>query len=151
MIISDERRIASLMSKFSAPEVTTASSTATAGTNSSGTSGRGPTAAAATTTTGGGSSSTGSNKGTSGKTEPVYAGGIFSRLEAQFRAEQAARALALQGTQTRCVHNILLLSFKLYGRSSILLRRFLCVYILLDRCIHTVYNCGENLFLHNLL
>ena len=93
------------MSKFSAPEAATTatSSTATAGTNSSGTSGRGP-AVATTTTTGGGSSSTGSNKGT-GKTEPVYAGGIFSRLEAQFRAEQAARALALQGTQTRFIQN----------------------------------------------
>ena len=95
------------MSKFSGPEATTAAvpSTATAGTSSSGTSGRGPAAAA----TGGGSSSTGSNKGTS-KAESVYAGGIFSRLEAQFRAEQAARALTLQGTQTRCVHILLILN-----------------------------------------
>lgn len=72
------------MSKFSTPESSSTSS-----------SGRG-------TAAGAGSSSTG-NKSIS-KPEPVYAGGIFSRLEAQFRAQQAARALTLQSTQTRCVY-----------------------------------------------
>jgi len=33
--------------------------------------------------------------------EAGYAGGIFSWLEAQFRVQQAARALAQQSTQTR--------------------------------------------------
>ena len=53
-----------------------------------------------------GAAATGGSTGTKSisKTEPVYAGGIFSRLEAQFRAQQAARALTLQSTQTRCVH-----------------------------------------------
>ena len=84
----DERRIAHLMSKFSTPEASSSGS-------SSGS--RGMTTAAAA-----GSSSSG-GKTVSSKTEPVYAGGIFSRLEAQFRAQQAAKALALQGTQTRYV------------------------------------------------
>ena len=76
----DERRIAHLMSKFNSPEASSSSS-------------RG---------TGAGSSSSGSSGSkTINKTEAAYAGGIFSRLEAQFRAQQAARALSLQGTQTR--------------------------------------------------
>ena len=36
-----------------------------------------------------------------GKVNSGYAGGIFSRLEAQFRAQQAAKALAVQNTQTK--------------------------------------------------
>ncbi len=90
MLITDERRIAHLMSNFSVPEATI-SSIAVSSSSSSSSSSR-----ATAVATGGG-------KSTSNRTEPVYAGGIFSRLEAQFRAEQAAKALALQGTQTRCV------------------------------------------------
>ena len=81
--VSDERRIAHLMSKFNSPEAAA------------------PRGASSSTT------SSGTTKSIV-KAEPVYAGGIFSRLEAQFRAQQAARALALQNTQTRCVSLIII-------------------------------------------
>ena len=83
--VSDERRIAHLMSKFNSPE---AAAAAPRGTSSS-------------------TTSSGTTKSIV-KAEPVYAGGIFSRLEAQFRTQQAARALALQNTQTRCLSLIII-------------------------------------------
>ena len=33
--------------------------------------------------------------------EVAYAGGVFSRLEGQFRAQQAAKTMASQGQQSR--------------------------------------------------
>ena len=36
-----------------------------------------------------------------GKVRTDNTGGIFSRLEAQFRAQQAAKGLAVQSTQTK--------------------------------------------------
>ena len=78
-VCTDERRLVHLMSKLSSSIEVSSSSRATAGTLSGGK----------------------TKADTSG-----YAGGIFSRLEAQFRAQQATKALTLQSTQTRQVHKI---------------------------------------------
>ena len=76
----DERRIAHLMTKLNSIDVAASTSRPTAAT----------------------SSSSGGTKTVRAETD--YAGGIFSRLEAQFRAQQAARAMALQSTQTRYIN-----------------------------------------------
>ena len=74
---TDERRLAHLMSKLNSTEVSGSSATSSR------------------STIGGG------GKANSVKSEAPFAGGIFSRLDAQFRAQQAAKALSLQSTQTR--------------------------------------------------
>ena len=66
----DERRIAHLMSKFNSTELSSSSTAA----------------------------GSGSSKATR-TADTVYAGGIFSKLEVQFRAQQAAKALAHQTRQ----------------------------------------------------
>ena len=85
---ADERRLAHMMSKLNSS--TSSSRWTAAGPSSGGKSIR-------TDTAGSGGS---------------YAGGIFSRLEAQFRAQQTAKALALQSTQTRQVKCQLEIMFK---------------------------------------
>ena len=84
--VIDERRIALLEAKFGSQVVASSSLPSNRGTE-----------VAAL----GLSSGSTVNKTVTAKTEPVYAGGIYSRLEAQFRAQQTAKALALQGAQTR--------------------------------------------------
>ena len=81
---ADERRLAHMMSKLNSSTRASSSSR---------------TAAAGLPMASGGKSIRTDTTGSGGS----YAGGIFSRLEAQFRAQQTAKALALQATQTRQV------------------------------------------------
>lgn len=80
LLLADERRLAHLVSKLNSTEVI---------------------GSASSRPNQGGSGGTNKTSAIRGLEGGVYAGGIFSRLEAQFRAQQAAKALALQNNQTR--------------------------------------------------
>ena len=92
LIPVDERRLAHLATKLNSMEVQVSSSAATSSRSMIG---------------GGKTSSV-------GRSDTAFAGGIFSRLEAQFRAQQAAKALSLQGTQTRYICRMYMLEQSLY-------------------------------------